>query len=62
MYKKKIEFDDKIFIAGANGMAGQAIKRNLIKSGYKNLLTPFRKELDLFNIEDVKKWFFRNIK
>ena len=59
MYKK-IKLDDKIFIAGAKGMAGQAIKRKLIKSGYKNLLSPFRKELDLFNIEDVKKWFFKN--
>ena len=60
MYKKKIEFDDKIFIAGANGMAGQAIKRNLIKSGYKNLLTPNRNTLDFFNLEDVKKWFLKN--
>ena len=43
MHKQIIKFDDKIFIAGASGMAGQAIKRNLIKSGYKNLLTPPRK-------------------
>jgi len=55
-----MDIDDKIFIAGASGMAGQAIKRNLIKSGYKNLLTPLRKELNLFNLEDVKRWFFEN--
>ena len=60
MHKNRIKVDDKIFIAGANGMAGQAIKRNLIKSGYKNLLTPSRKELDLFKTTDVKKWFCEN--
>ena len=60
MSNKKIKIDDKIFIAGVTGMAGQAIKRNLIKSGYKNLLTPIRKELNFFNLEDVKKWFLKN--
>ena len=60
MCKPKINIDDKIFIAGATGMAGQAIKKNLIKSGYKNLLTPKRKELDLFKLEDVKTWFLKN--
>ena len=60
MYQDQIKIDDKIFIAGVNGMAGQAIKRNLIKSGYKNLLTPCRKELDLLKTEDVKKWFLKN--
>ena len=60
MYQGKIKIDDKIFIAGATGMAGQAIKRNFIKSGYNNLLTPSRKDLDLFNLEDVKKWFSEN--
>ena len=60
MYRNKIDIDDKIFIAGSTGMAGQAIKKNLIKAGYKNLLTPYRKELDLFNLEDVKNWFHKN--
>lgn len=46
MNNQKITLDDRIFIAGANGMAGKAIKRNLVESGYKYLLTPSRNELD----------------
>ena len=30
---KKILLNEKIFIAGANGMVGQSIKRKLIQSG-----------------------------
>ena len=37
MITKKIELHHKIFIAGANGMAGSAIKRKLIEAGYKNI-------------------------
>ena len=36
---KRISKDDRIFIAGANGMAGQAIKRNFKKNGYKFIMT-----------------------
>ena len=48
--------DDKIFIAGANGMVGSSIKREFIKLGYKEkgeigkLLTPSRKELDFIKL------------
>ena len=34
---KKISKEDTIFIAGASGMAGKAIYRSLIKSGYGNV-------------------------
>ena len=57
---KKICREDKIFIAGANGMAGRAIKKNFIKNGYNFLLTPDRSELNLLDLEAVKKWFFVN--
>ena len=40
---------DKIFIAGANGMVGSAIKRKLYESQYKNLEYPSKEELDLTN-------------
>ncbi len=60
MNNQKIKIDDRIFIAGANGMAGKAIKRNLVNSGYKNLLVPLRNELNFFNLEEVKKWFREN--
>ncbi len=58
--EKKINKTDRIFIAGAFGMAGQAIKRNLIKNGYKFLLTPSRKELNLFDLQALNKWFKEN--
>ena len=60
---KKISLDEKIFIAGANGMAGSAIERALRNAGYGqsvnggNILKPDRNELDLLNIELVRKWF-----
>tara|TARA_B100000963_G_scaffold120047_1_gene104601 strand:+ start:6145 stop:7128 length:984 start_codon:yes stop_codon:yes gene_type:complete len=60
---KKIVKNDKIFIAGANGMVGQAIKKSLKKAGYGSkkyngsFLTPSKKELDLLNYESVEKWF-----
>ena len=60
---KKISLGDKIFVAGSSGMAGSAICRMLVKSGYgqpKNnglLLTPKRKELNLLNYSQVNKWF-----
>ena len=57
---RKISKEDKIFIAGANGMAGKAIKKSFIKAGYNILLTPTRNELNLFDLEAVKKWFFKN--
>ena len=48
---------DKIFVAGHNGMVGNAIVRELKKNNYNNILTVERKELDLSNDLDVKKWF-----
>ena len=57
---------ERIFIAGAYGMAGSAIKRSLIKFGYGRnkhngvILTPTRKELDLLNANAVETWFIKN--
>ena len=45
--------NQRIFIAGANGMVGSAIKRNLLKKSIINfeektvLLSPSRQELDI---------------
>ena len=61
--KKKIFIDDKIFIAGASGMVGSAIFRNLLRSGYGDrkkggiIFTPSRKEINLLNLDEVQKWF-----
>ena len=57
---KKISKEDRIFVAGANGMAGQAIKKNLEKNGYNFLFTPTRSELNLFDLKAVEKWFIEN--
>ena len=60
---KKISLNEKIFIAGANGMVGKAIKRKLIRSGYGSienngsLLTPSRQELNLLDHYEVENWF-----
>ena len=48
---------DKIFIAGARGMVGSAIKRKLLSKGYNNLECPNRDELDLTKTNLVFDWF-----
>ncbi len=64
--KKLISNEDNIFIAGARGMVGSAITRQLYKSGYGTkqskgaLLIPNREELNLCDNDEVKKWFQAN--
>ena len=66
MRKNKLLYSDKIFIAGANGMVGSAIHRQLKIKGYGDsqkggsILTPSRKELNLLCTNDVKEWFEKN--
>ena len=61
--QNKIDLNEKIFIAGASGMAGSAIYRMLKKNGYGSqlnngsFLIPSREELDLKNYNLVQKWF-----
>ena len=61
--KKKIDKNERIFIAGSNGMVGSSIKRALLKNPSNktnkilNLLTPSRLELDLLDSKAVKNWF-----
>ena len=64
--EKLISKNERIFIAGSTGMAGSAIKKQLIKNNYGNIhhggaiLHPNRKELNLFDNESVKHWFSKN--
>ena len=63
--EKKILSNEKIFVAGASGMAGSAICRSLLKNGYGKtnggqILIPTRKELNLLDFNAVKKWFAIN--
>jgi GDP-L-fucose synthase len=48
---------DKIYIAGHNGMVGSAIKRHLELLGYQNLVYKTSKELDLRNQQIVNEFF-----
>ena len=48
---------DRIYIAGHRGMVGGAIIRNLNESGYSEILTATRQELDLTNQMKVTEWF-----
>ena len=64
--QKKISLSDRILITGASGMAGSAIFRTLQSKGYGSkkyggkILTPSRKELNLTNGQEVKRWFDKN--
>jgi len=64
--KKLISIRDRIFIAGASGMVGSSIYRNLKNSGYGNrvnggiIYTPTRKELNLLDYNQVLDWFSHN--
>ena len=53
----KFKKDDKIFIAGHNGMVGSAIERKLIQEGFKNILTYSSKELDLRDQLSVDEFY-----
>jgi GDP-L-fucose synthase len=47
----------KIYIAGHNGLVGSAIKRNLEKQGFENLICKNREELDLMDEQAVQDFF-----
>ena len=52
-----ISASDRIFVAGHRGMAGGAICRTLQRSGYGQILTASRSELDLLDGPAVERWF-----
>jgi GDP-L-fucose synthase len=49
--------NSKIYIAGHTGMTGSAVCRELESSGYKNIITKYRKDLDLRNSQEVAEFF-----
>ena len=52
--------EDKIYIAGHNGMVGSSIVRKLEQEGFANLITRSSKELNLINQADVLAFFEEN--
>jgi len=51
---------DKIFIAGHQGMVGSSLVRKFKNSGFNNILTEKKINLNLLNFYDVEKWFSKN--
>ena len=58
--EKLIKYDDKIFVAGHKGMVGKAVIRNLVKKGYKNILTCEKEFLDLSISNEVNEFIHEN--
>ena len=52
--------ESKILITGSSGMVGSALTKNLLGSGFTNLLIPSRMELDLQNCSSVDAYFRKN--
>ena len=54
-----MNLNDKIFVAGHQGMVGSAIIRQLKSRGFSNLLTLTRAELDLTDQLKVENFFYK---
>jgi GDP-L-fucose synthase len=52
-----MNFNEKIFVAGHNGMVGSALVRKLQFEGYKNLILVNSTKLDLRNQKSVEEFF-----
>jgi len=48
---------DRIYVAGHRGLAGSAICRKLVKSGYENLIVRTHQQLDLRDAAAVREFF-----
>jgi GDP-L-fucose synthase len=55
-----MDINSNIFVAGSGGLVGSAVVRKLKELGYKNILTPRRKELDLSDQRQVRDYFSKN--
>jgi GDP-L-fucose synthase len=52
--------NDKIYVAGHNGLVGSAIMRKLQSEGFNNIITKTHKELDLIDQAAVERFFSEN--
>jgi GDP-L-fucose synthase len=52
-----MNFNDKIFVAGHNGLVGRAIVKGLKSCGYNNLILKSRLELNLLDAQEVENFF-----
>jgi GDP-L-fucose synthase len=52
-----MDSDSRVLVAGANGMVGSAIVRNLESKGYTNIIKGTRQYVDFTNQEEVERYF-----
>jgi len=52
-----MDSDSRVLVAGANGMVGSAIVRNLEEKGYANIIKGTRQDVDFTNQEEVERYF-----
>ena len=52
-----MEFDSRIYVAGHRGLVGSAIQRELVRLGYRNIMTRTHAELDLLDKPSVEAFF-----
>ena len=57
---KRLEFDDRIFVAGATTLIGSALISALSAKGYKNLISEQTDPIDLRDGHQVRKFFELN--
>ena len=55
-----MDSDSRILVAGANGMVGSAIVRNLESKGYKNIIKGTRQVVDFSYEEETEHFFKKN--
>jgi GDP-L-fucose synthase len=55
-----MDSDSKILVAGANGMVGSAIVKNLKSKGYFNIIESTRNRVDFTDQEETKEFFQKN--
>lgn len=52
-----MDSDSRVLIAGANGMVGSAIVRNLESKGYTNIIKGTRGDVDFTNQDETERYF-----
>jgi GDP-L-fucose synthase len=52
-----MDSDSRVLVAGANGMVGSAIVRNLERKGYTNIIKGTRDDVDFTNQDETERYF-----
>jgi len=52
-----MDSDSRVLVAGANGMVGSAIVRNLESKGYTNIIRGTRNDVDFTNQDETERYF-----